>query len=143
MRKPPIPPLATLEELETASAAALCELYSEVFAAPPPPTASKMILRCNIAWALQARERNQNPVSLREDLIKALKRPSPAATPRYLPGTRLVREWQGDVYEVTVLEKGYHWRGKRYRSLSRIAEEITGTRWSGPRFFGIGGNHGD
>ena len=43
---------------------------------------------------------------------------------------------QGEVHEVTVLKNGYRWQGQRYRSLSRIAEEITGAHWSGPRFFG-------
>ena len=43
------------------------------------------------------------------------------------------------MYEVTILPKGYLWQGRTYRSLSRIAEEITGTRWSGPRFFGTKG----
>jgi hypothetical protein len=53
-------------------------------------------------------------------------------------GTRLVREWQGRVHEVIVLDDQYLWKGARYRSLSEIARLITGTRWSGPRFFGTG-----
>ena len=52
-------------------------------------------------------------------------------------GTRLIRTWGGETHEVTVLERGYLWQGRRYRSLSAIAGEITGTRWSGPRFFGL------
>jgi hypothetical protein len=54
-------------------------------------------------------------------------------------GTRLVREWNGVLHEVEVLEDGYLWRGKRHRSLSAIARAITGTKWSGPRFFGLKG----
>ena len=53
------------------------------------------------------------------------------------PGTRLLREWQGRTHEVTVTQDGYHWQGSTYRSLSQIARSITGTRWSGPRFFGV------
>ena len=53
------------------------------------------------------------------------------------PGTRLIRTWGGETHEVTVLERGYLWQERRYRSLSAIAGEITGTRWSGPRFFGL------
>lgn len=53
------------------------------------------------------------------------------------PGTRLIREWQGAVHEVTVSEDGYVYRDQRYRSLSQIARDITGTRWSGPVFFGL------
>src|SRR4051812_16852362 len=52
-------------------------------------------------------------------------------------GARLVREWQGQTITVLVLEDGFEWRGRRWRSLSMIARAITGTRWSGPRFFGI------
>jgi hypothetical protein len=54
----------------------------------------------------------------------------------YKPGTRLIREWRGQTHEVTVLDEGYEWQGVRYRSLSPIARAITGSRWSGPRFFG-------
>lgn len=52
-------------------------------------------------------------------------------------GTRLIREWKGKTHEVQVTGDGYVWEGRRYRSLSQIAREITGTRWSGPRFFGL------
>jgi len=52
-------------------------------------------------------------------------------------GTILVREWQGNSHHVTVLDDGVAFNGKRYRSLSEVAREITGSRWSGPRFFGL------
>jgi Protein of unknown function (DUF2924) len=52
-------------------------------------------------------------------------------------GTILVREWQGNSHHVTVLDDGVALNGKRYRSLSEVAREITGSRWSGPRFFGL------
>jgi len=53
------------------------------------------------------------------------------------PGAVLLREWRGISHQVSVLEKGFRFRGKRYRSLSELAREITGTRWSGPLFFGL------
>jgi len=53
------------------------------------------------------------------------------------PGTRLIREWQGVTHHVTVREKGFEHKGRRYKSLSEIARLITGTRWSGPLFFGL------
>jgi len=56
---------------------------------------------------------------------------------RIKPGTRLVREWQGERHEVTVLEKRFAYRGRQFDSLSEVAREITGTRWSGPVFFGL------
>jgi Protein of unknown function (DUF2924) len=51
------------------------------------------------------------------------------------PGTVLGREWNGEVHRVVVLASGFSWNGQTYRSLSKIATAITGTRWSGPRFF--------
>jgi len=52
-------------------------------------------------------------------------------------GTRLVREWNGGRYEVTVVAGGFEFRGRRYRSLTAIAHAITGTHWNGPAFFGL------
>jgi hypothetical protein len=52
-------------------------------------------------------------------------------------GTRLVREWNGKTHHVDVVQSGFVWNGGRYGSLSAIAREITGARWSGPRFFGL------
>jgi Protein of unknown function (DUF2924) len=54
-----------------------------------------------------------------------------------LEGTKLLREWRGVMHEVTVIEGGYEHQGKRCRSLSAVAREITGTQWSGPLFFGL------
>jgi len=53
------------------------------------------------------------------------------------PGTILVREWNGVLQRVMVLDDGFAWNGTTYRSLTEIAFAITGTRWSGPRFFGL------
>ena len=52
-------------------------------------------------------------------------------------GTILIREWQGNAHRVTMLDDGVSFNGKHYRSLSEVAREITGSRWSGPRFFGL------
>ena len=53
------------------------------------------------------------------------------------PGTLLVREWNGHPQRVMVLADGFAWNGNTYRSLSEVAHAMTGTRWSGPRFFGV------
>jgi Protein of unknown function (DUF2924) len=58
-------------------------------------------------------------------------------TPLPRTGTLLVREWRGATHHVTVVADGFLWNGKSYRSLSSIARAITGTRWNGPRFFGM------
>ncbi len=53
------------------------------------------------------------------------------------PGTRLVREWHGVTHTVLIHADCVEWKGRRYPSLSVVAREITGARWSGPRFFGL------
>jgi hypothetical protein len=53
------------------------------------------------------------------------------------PGTILTREWGGQHHRVTVLDQGFVWEGRTYSSLSKIAKAITGTKWNGPRFFGL------
>lgn len=64
--------------------------------------------------------------------------PLPSPAPVCLtPGSRLVREWHGKAHHVDVIEEGFVFEGKTYASLSAIAREITGARWSGPRFFGV------
>ena len=59
----------------------------------------------------------------------------PAVTIR--PGTVLGREWNGHMHRVSVLTEGFAWNGKTYSSLSQVAFAITGTRWNGPKFFGL------
>jgi Protein of unknown function (DUF2924) len=62
---------------------------------------------------------------------------SSSTGPHIKPGCVLVREWAGEIHRVTVVEVGFAWNGGTYRSLSEVARAITGTRWNGPRFFGL------
>ena len=57
--------------------------------------------------------------------------------PKIKPGSRLVREWHGRTHTVCVTDDGFEFQGKSYRSLTKIARDITGAQWSGPRFFGL------
>ena len=61
----------------------------------------------------------------------------PKEMERVKPGTRLLREWRGQTHEVIATERGFQYRGQLHPSLSEIARHITGTRWSGPVFFGL------
>jgi hypothetical protein len=97
----------------------------------------------SIAWQMQAKEHGGMP---RETLRQLEKLAAQLATSgdlelerevRLKPGTRLVREWRGQTYRVEVLASGYLMDERRYASLSHVARAITGTRWSGPRFFGL------
>jgi hypothetical protein len=139
-------PTDRLSSIESASRTELNALFEAEFGGVPAPRASLEFMRQNLAWAAQARADQQNPRKQREKLIRALTRGQNGGKrgdSPYRPGTRLVREWRGKVYEVTVMDKGYAWEGRPYPNLSRIATEITGTKWSGPRFFGLkGGTHG-
>lgn len=58
-------------------------------------------------------------------------------------GTMLTREWNGHLHQVTVCEDGFSWGARTYRSLSEIAKAITGTKWNGPRFFGLRDKKGE
>jgi hypothetical protein len=83
---------------------------------------------------LSAKTRKQLARAAR-DLAAGVSPAAPAA--KIQPDTRLLREWQGVVHEVVVLEDSIRYRGKDWPSLSAVAREITGARWSGPRFFGL------
>lgn len=87
-------------------------------------------------------QREHNPRLPSESAImRSLERSLAANTDRRAPlvqsGTVLTRDWKGMRHTVRVSEDGYEWDGETYRSLSKIAHLITGTRWSGPRFFGV------
>lgn len=110
----------------------------------PPIIASTEVTRRWLAWELQAVEQGGFDVSTRRRLrqlaksanLKSSTAPSQNA-PILKPGTVLVREWGDAPHRVTVLEDGFSWAGRTWKSLSEIASTITGTRWSGPRFFGL------
>ena len=75
-----------------------------------------------------------------QTIAKALRttgRVGPMPSLSLKPGARLVREWRGQTHTVAVTEDGFEYAGKSYASLTRIAKEITGAHWSGPRFFGL------
>jgi hypothetical protein len=93
-----------------------------------------------VAYALQMRQHGLSETKLRRRLERHEKEPNRAPKPalKLLSGARLIREWNGSTHTVDVTESGYRWNGEHYRSLSAIARAITGTRWSGPRFFGLG-----
>ena len=126
---------AQLLELDRAECLAR---WQSVFGAPAPKHLSLGFMRQALAHEAQVRVLGGVPAGARRALAAALKGDSsPTAKPN--TGARLVREWNGRTHEVEVLEDGFLWRGKRFRSLSAIAREITGARWSGPRFFGVRG----
>ena len=111
----------------------------------PAPGLSPDLLVRGVAWRLQERQNGGLSPALERELVKLAgqgtslsQSRTPAAT-NLRPGTRLVRSWNGETYNVLVTDGGYHFNDQTYASLSSIAQAITGTKWSGPRFFGVKG----
>ncbi len=132
-----------LAELERASPAELRARWERAYKHPAPKRASRDLLLRALAYHIQERVEGGLSKAARKRLDHLANpkgndsRPPRPALPRLRPGTHLIREWRGAVHQVTVSEDGFDYRGARYASLSRIAREITGTRWSGPLFFGL------
>jgi hypothetical protein len=127
--------LAALAELNRP---ALLQRWRMAFGRDAPPRLSRALMEKAIAYDLQVKAFGGLSSRTRRALRAAAKADG-KSTLSNLPsrGTRLVREWHGALHEVEVLDDGYLWRGTRHRSLSAIARAITGTKWSGPRFFGL------
>jgi hypothetical protein len=113
--------------------AALGEEWRKVYRSAPPRI-SPDLLRGGIAYRLQERAYGKLSPQVARMLTSGGR-----AAPEVSAGTRLVREWNGRTIDVVATDRGMVWEGRTYRSLSAIAREVTGTAWSGPRFFGIGG----
>jgi hypothetical protein len=135
--------MSDLAPLETLGTPALQQRWRELIGTEPPPYARSEILRLGIAHHLQAKAYGGLSKAIQRRLLRLAARPrptegaAPVAAPRIKPGTRLLRRWRGEVHEVTALDRGFQYRGSSYVSLSEIARTITGTRWSGPAFFGL------
>ena len=124
--------LAALADLPPAQ---LRDKWSDV-TGKPVPRISPSLLRLALAWELQARALGGLPrrTSQKLDQLMAAR----TATREVQPGMRLVREWGGKLHVVMVSDDGMiTWNEKTWNSLSEVARAITGTRWSGPAFFGL------
>jgi hypothetical protein len=130
--------------LSTLDASGLKQLWAALGGAAPPPELNRTLLIRVLAYRMQERALGGLKPATRRFLLQVCEdgdneRTGPVRPARTAqPGMVLVREWHGTSHRVTVLETACCWRGRRYRSLSEVARAITGTRWSGPRFFGLG-----
>jgi hypothetical protein len=132
-----------LNSLPEMNKAALGALWREHFgAAPPEQTRRDLIVRI-LAYKIQEQALGGLTSSIRRRLrqfASAMEKDpnSPISNTRVIkPGTRLIRQWQGKSFKVTVANSGFEYDSQWYASLSEIARLITGTRWSGPLFFGL------
>lgn len=123
-----------LEHLESMDMAALREQWRRRLGAPPS-LRSRDLLRRILAFELQAEVHGGLSTELRQRLrIVGTARANRRALQ---PGTTITREWRGERHVVQVTPAGFEHSGTAYKSLSEIARQITGARWSGPRFFGL------
>jgi len=116
--------------------------WRQLYCTGPPRGLSRDLLIRALANQLQERTHGGASRALRrrlQTLTGEFERGSGSFDPGLLPktGTTLVRQWRGRTHKVLVGEDGFEYEGQRYRSLSVIAERITGAHWSGPRFFGL------
>ena len=149
---PAIPPADVLGRLAALKAMPTPDLkrqWRELFGTEPPPF-NRPYLQSRLAYRVQELaygglkpETRARLEALGEQLDGGnvvLRRVR--ADSRPLPGTRLIREYDGLQHVVTVLADGFDWEGRPYRSLSAIARAITGTRWNGWTFFGLKNRRG-
>lgn len=134
--------LALLTRLTTAE---LKERWRYLYDISPPARIGRGLLVRGVGYRLQERAFGGLKPSTKR-LLERLSGEAGSGSPLHQitpsplsAGTVLMREWQGNTHEVTVLEHGLLYRKKRYRSLSEVARLITGCRWSGPLFFGLRG----
>jgi len=133
-----------IARLTTMSSAQLQSEWRRVYKAAPPAAYTADLLLRGIAYRVQEKALGGLPAELRRELesrasfgITKLKPAKSGQKVKLKPGNRLVRRWRGTTYTVMVTSAGYLFQDRPYASLSTIATEITGTRWSGPRFFGL------
>ena len=141
--------LTRVAVLKTTPTPGLKKMWQELFDAEPPAY-NRRFLESRLAYRIQelaygglSRATLERLEVLAEtldggDVTKRRQR----VKDRPITGTRLIREWQGVEHCVTVLDDGFEYQGRPYRSLSAIARAITGTRWNGLIFFGLKNQRG-
>jgi hypothetical protein len=132
-----------LKDLETRGDDELKNRWRGLYGTKPPQKIHRPLLIAAVAHRMQENAMGALKSSVRHHLMQAANdtgssRPSPGyLSLRPRAGTVLVRDWGGVTHQAKVLEDGILFRSKRYKSLSEVARVITGTRWSGPLFFGL------
>ena len=121
-------------EMEALNLEGLRSFWGQRYGAPPP-LRSVPIMRLLLAWRVQSEALGGLDGESRRMLGRKGKVRAEGLDLGI--GARLTRQWQGRTHEVFVEAGGFRWDGKRYRSLSAVATAIAGSKWNGPRFFGL------
>lgn len=136
------------EDLKQKPREELLQMWQNLFKTVPPADLNKSYLIKHLAWQEQANKYGGFSATAQKRLEKLVKRYKEtkdlevadiknSQAFRIQAGTKLIREFKSQKYEVIALDKGFGYNGKTYKSLSAIAKEITGTRWNGKKFFGV------
>ena len=139
--------LRQLTELQDMPFPALKDRWRNLYGTEPPRYKRQHMIR-RLAYRIQELAygglSEETKTELERIATEADANPAAALRKRHkpkithpLPGTRLVRDWNGTRHEVTAIDGGFEYSGRRYRSLSAVAKAITGAHWSGPQFFGL------
>lgn len=134
---------AELDRLSKMPIIHLRDRYRELFKTEPPKAFGPDLLRRSVAHRIQERAYgglSREHRRLLDQLVKSARaKPNGRLElpQRIKPGSELVRTWNRRTYRVTVVRAGFAYEGRTYNSLSEIAFAITGTKWNGPRFFGL------
>jgi len=136
--------LKQIDELNRMSMAQLRKRWADLLGTDPGRLGRKYVIR-RLAYRIQELAFGGLSRDARRELNNIANGSPPKAVAearkrrkrKLQPGTRLLRDWHGDRYEVIVKEDGYLYDGKRYKSLTAVARAITGSGWSGNRFFGL------
>ena len=117
----------------------LREAWRAAFGTPPDKYLSRRLMAKALAWHQQCEGAGGFPAPLKRRLrsIDLGGGRVSSSSPTLSPGSMLAREWNGRVYHVEVTPDGFRFDGRDFASLTAIARRITGTNWSGPRFFGL------
>jgi hypothetical protein len=139
----PDPLTDRLTTLPTLDKVAICKLWEELFHAPAPPRLRRDLMLRILSYRIQEQaygSLGQRSLARLRELARRIETHSDSmahSAPTIKPGTRLVRQWRSETHVVQVEEQGYQYKDSRYNSLSEIARLITGSRRSGPLFFGL------
>ena len=136
--------LAQVAALPQKSTAELKQLWRELYDREPPPYNRPFLVK-RLAYRIQelafgglSARAEAKLQALVEEEDRRVKGKQPVRKgDRPISGTRLIRAWQGVEHVATVLDDGFEYQGRRYKSLSAVARAITGTRWNGPLFWGL------